>query len=429
MKRHHKAWLVSAIYRKSLVCALISLVLCGFWPQLVIASPNSGGSTNIDQLPTEVWKSLENQAAAMRKITLAYSEVESDFFSLPITNYVYIDENRIYLRKVYSYLKHQNIGRLMSHEGAFDGIYFYSDDRHWTDQGRTNSVLVKYLPSDKTDPELSSLVSLEYLKTLNFYVPDTISDFEGFSSVESRVLRDMAESDSTEVKQEGEMLRVTVHIPDPLVLRARATDLTELRSRMEHQHAAPNYILNRINALQEMANMDKWHAVSFLLDPKYGYAAVKAEEFAPTGQKTTSIDSDQWQYFGSAKIWLPRQSVVSSYLDDPYLYVDFSNAPSFLTTDTLNNVSFTLPTNAAFTLAYDEPGAYFVDRTTPQAGTNIGHQVDYTIGPNTNVLLGAISDVLGTSNRRPNIFFVIVLSILAILPLSLLMISRGKRKK
>jgi hypothetical protein len=433
MKKPYKLKFSFKICNKSLACALILFALVAVCLQSVGAFPITTGSSNIDQLPPNVWESLERGAAAMGKVTLTYSEVQSKLpsassTSLPTSTYLCIDQNHIFLRAVYSYLKGQNLGRPIMHEDAFDGVYFYYGTRYLIKPEYTNSILVKYLPSDHTDPEISARIFTEYLKTANFYVPDCIADFQSFSAVESRVLHDILESDSTEVKQEGEMLLVTVHIPDPLVLRARAVNLDEYRKKMEHMHMAPDQILKEADILQQMANMDKWHTVTFLLDPKYGYAAVKSEEFAPTGQKTASIDSDRWQYFESANVWLPRRSVESFYTDR-FLYAAFSNSPSLLITDTLNDVSFTIATNIVFALAYNEPGAYFADRTTPEAKTNVGHQVDYTVAANTNLLRGAVSDVSQNMNRRPDIFWDCIFSILAVLPLIFIFISRKKALK
>jgi hypothetical protein len=161
------------------------------------------------------------------------------------------------------------------------------------------------------------------------------------------------------------------------------------------------------------------------LDPNYGHAVVKSEEFAPTGQKTTSINCDEWQYFESAEVWLPRRSVVSFYAYWQ-LYANFSDAPGRLITDTLIDLNFTLPTNPVFYLAYNDPGDFFSDRTTPQAGKTIGHQVNYTVGANSNALVQGIGEF--PIRRRPSVFWTCVLTMLAILPGILIMISHRKQK-
>lgn len=417
------------IHNKSLGSALIVFVLVAVCLQSEAAIPIANGSTNIDRLPPNVWESLEKQAAAMSKITLTYSEVQTQqpsagpFSFPPTSNYLYFNKNCVYSRTVYSYLKDQNLGRPILHEDAFDGIYYYDGNRNFMGPGDTNSILVKYLPSDKTDPEISSPVRFQYLKSAHFYVPDTIAGFVGFSAVESLVLHDMAQSDATQVKQEGEMLRVTVHIPDPLVLAARAVNLQTLKDNLEQSHVAPNDILKQIDGLKQMANMDKWHTVTFWLHPKYGYAVVKSEEFAPTGQKTISTDCDQWEYFESAKVWLPRHSVVSLFYGGFQVYEEFSDAPIYLITDTLIDASFTLPQYPVFSLAYNEPGSYFSDRSTSQAAANVRHQVNYTMAANSNVIAGIVSDVSRNMNHRPSILWDCIFAILAILPLILFIIS------
>jgi hypothetical protein len=424
MKRPHRSQSFWELYNnKLLVCAFTLFIVVAGCLQSVGAIPLTNNSTNTDRLPPNILATLEKQAAAMSKVTLTYSEIQSGQ-PLPTTNYLYIDENRIYSQTIYSYLKDQNLRRPILHEDAFDGTYFYSGTRNLVEQGKTNLVLVKYLPSDDTDPEISNFIRpFEYLQFANFYVPDSIAHFQGFGAVGSLVLHDILESDSTQVKQEGEMLRVTTHIIDPLVLRARETDLEALRKQMEATHVPSDQILKRIDALQRMANMDKWHTVTFSLDPKYGYAVVKSEEFAPTGQKTASTYADQWQYFESAKIWLPMH-VVASFYTSRYFYAAFSSDPSLVITCTLNEVNFALPKNAVFDVAYNEPGAYFSDRSTPQARSNRQHQVNYTMAANGKSLRGIISNL--SENRRPNVLLDCIILILAILPLLLFFISRRK---
>jgi hypothetical protein len=392
---------------------------------IVYAQTNISQNSNSEML-TNIQVQLEKQAAAMATIHLEYSETQTgedvpSYYGGTTTYSTYFDANRFYLRTIYLY--NNRSGKHTIHEDAFDGTFFYYGDPE-RDFGPPG-ILTKYLPSDITDPERSQSIYFRYFEAAGFYPPQSIADLNASSYIQSLVLHYIKESDSTTIEKKGENLYVTVYVPDPLIVRAQATDLEKQRETLRPLRNGTNWINKEIETLKEMKTLIPRRTVKFVLDSKHGYGVVERDDFTASGQKIVHVQSDKWKYYETADVWLPNRCI-ESYYTGRFAYTEFSDQPRLTVMFELNHVDFGPQTNAQFALNYDKPRSLIVDRTTPEAQENPDHKVTYTVAANGTLLRGVALNVLPEMNRARHWFWICVFLVLLGLPLIVFLIQHWR---
>ena len=350
----------------------------------------SGGEPAGSALPTGVHEQLQRNATAMRSIHLEYTVATAGPAVVddpgPARFSSHFEGHRFY-QLIRRPLKAKR--RMQVHENAFDGRIFYFGNLD-VDSLDHPAELTKYLAEDATDPDYQvSLFQFPYLDAAGFYVPDDIAGLNSFSSIESLVLHHVNESDSTQVEKLGENLFVALRVKDPEVLRAQAIDLEERRKLLEAGPNSPNSISREIERLRRLQSAPPSRKVTFVLDPKRGYAVIEREEFNSAGSRTMRVQSYRWKYYEPGGVWLPERCGVFSYFDDPSSGGS-SNERYLQFTSEIRRIDFGIQTNLQFALHYKQPGTKVRDRTTPEARANRYHQVSYTVAANGNLLRGSV---------------------------------------
>jgi hypothetical protein len=376
-------------------------------------------STNL-AFPSDLYEPLERQAAAMKRFQMDYSELKagegvSSHYLGPTMYSLRFDANHFKIRV--EELDGSDQSRII-HEDAFDGETFYSGDTYRPLSENRPATLTTYSPGDATDEEeLREIFSAysSYLETAGFYLPLRILDLNGFRALQSLVLHEANEGDSTKVERVGGQIRISVHTLDPLVLRARSIDLGNFRKGMELRRFPATTILENISAMKEMQDMDKWHTVIFTLDPTRGYAVLARDDFAPTGQMAVHVETEQWKYFETVGVWLPGKCV-KSYYTGRFLYSGFSNQPRSTVTYELKRVEFGIQKNEPFTVNYRTPRATVIDRSTPGALKTPGHIIVYTVSPDGTLLRNAAGVVVKDMGQKRRFVWIAIFSVLLCIP-------------
>jgi hypothetical protein len=216
-----------------------------------------------------------------------------------------------------------------------------------------------------------------YLDAAGFYTPCSIADLEGFGAIQPLVLHYLRESEATIVQPTNEMLLVTFRVPDRVLASARDVDLEQRRKVLQSGRNSPEAVDREIENLRKMQGATPKRIITFILDPKYGYAPVGREERTPAGQRIVRIRSGLWKQYAPAGIWLPGQCV-ASYYTNPFALTDFADEPRLTVTLDLNRIEFRPKKAGSFVLDYRTPGTLIVDRSSPEARQAPSHQVLYT---------------------------------------------------
>ena len=391
---------------KSWVAALV-LGLLAFTVADSLHAQQSAAEAVETRLPPDVGEQLEKQAATMAAAHLEFSEEQAgagveSFYGGPTIYSAYFDANRFYLRTEMHY---PGESKRRVHEDAFDGNIFYYGDPDRSDR-TTPAILKKYMPGDATDSEQSTPIYFRYFEAAGFYPPQCIGDLAALHSIESLVLQYINLSESTKVEKEGGNLTVTVHIPDPLLVRAQAVNLEMRRKSLllatrngRDSGNEPEWVVKELSALKKMQSMVPKRTVRFVLDPKRGYGVVEREDLSAEGRRIVLVQAYKWRYYEDAGIWLPNRCV-ESYYTGRLALTEFYDRPHLTVTFQLNRVKFGHRENIPFALDYKKSGSLIVDRSTPEAQKEPGHEVVYTVAANGHLLRGSAIDVLNEMNRR-----------------------------
>jgi hypothetical protein len=413
-KRHGALWFIT-------LTILLVLMSC---PGLVYCQTRVGVVTNRD-LPPEVYTQLRKQVAAMVRVHLQYRETQAgidvpNYYGGPTSYSVYFDSGHFYLKIEYLYSNQK--GKRTVHEDAFDGhVFYYGDpDRHFGPP----CIVTKYVPSDATDPERFTVIyGFEYLEAAGFYPPHTIADINVSPYIQSLVLHDVEESDSTSVKTEGGDLCITTQIPDSLVERARAINLEQERESLESLRNGPDWVSRQIETLKKMQGFPLKRTVTFVLDPKRGYGVVERTDFTGTGQEIVHVQCSEWKYYEPEGVWLPGKCV-ESYFTGRFEYTGFSDQPRLTVTYELNHADFETHSDVQFALNYPQPRSLIVDRTTPDAIKSPDHKVTYTVAADGTLLRGVALTVLPEVSPGRRLFWMCVYLIIAAIPPTLFFIHK-----
>ena len=372
----------------------------------IYAQPAAGEVATNTDLPPEVRAELEKQTAAMKAIYFNFDEkrLETDAEHPPGTaTYSAYFEGKLFYYHRHAVSFQNEKQTVQDSDWAFNGTVLSVGEPKQS-MGSSHAYFVKYLVADTTEPLRASpapLARFPPLKATGFYAPEHLSEIERFSGVQPLVLHYFEQSDSTKVEKEGENLRVTAVIKDLF--------FTPQKNR------------------RTLATTPE-RSISFLLDSKRGYGVVEREERLAAGQLIVRIQSEDWKYYDSVGIWLPKRCV-SSYYTDPYNLDEFFNSPIFTITEQLNRVEFghqdvlfDLDSYSDYRLA----GTFVDERTTVEARKARNHVVTYVIAANGKLLRQSAESIM---SRRRLFRYFLVFVILALPPIILFFQHRRKRTK
>lgn len=381
------------------------------------AQPGASVVAGDADLPAEVREQLDRQALAMGLVYIEFTESEfnADLVDSggPTTYFVYC-EGRLFYNRWERLLKG---GSKYSTEVAFDGKILYVGD------AATPRVLSKFLVTDSTDPDRTKRKCLfPYLDGAGFYVPVRISEVQQFSSPEPLLLHYLRQSKSTRVVHTDGSLRISVRVPDNLLVAVRETNLHDYQKNREALGFAAEVIAREIAWYKRLRNLTPERNITFLLDAKHGYGVAEREEWTIEGQRILRTQSEDWKYYEVAGIWLPSRCA-TFYYSPPLFYERFSDHPVVTNTTELKLVEFGRK-GIPLALDYTEPGAIIEDRTIAEARGRPTHRVMYTVAANGKQLRQAAENVM--SHRR---FLRICIITVAVLPIILFFRNRRKTRQ
>ena len=199
---------------------------------------NDGNSSKTN-LPVEVQALLNNQMRAMKHVYLEFSE-KWEGIGTNANNYrgsnnqaIWFEANRFYVRKSNGPdpLVPKALRRI--EEFAFDGDLFYVGNFEEETERPDYRVLIKYLVSDKGDPERNQLMlTFPYFDAAGFYAPQRISDMEEFSGIETLVLRSLGQAITSQVQLSNNSLRLTARVPDRYLNEMREANLVKVQKEL-----------------------------------------------------------------------------------------------------------------------------------------------------------------------------------------------------
>ena len=249
-------------------------------------------------------------------------------------------------------------------ERAFDGTVAYAADpqQHFGENLR-KAMIMKYLVADTSDDDRrKTLFEFPYLNYAGYYVPEFLSQLETFRSVRPLVLLYSDQGDNLQLNVSNGVTRITLVTTDLILNMRDATQPSWVRQYLG-DHASPK------------------RKIMALLDASYNYAQTERDEWTESGQHIVHVECRNFKLYKEGNIWLPKVTV-AVYYTDPYRLSEFFDEPIKVVTNRLVFIDFKrrdAPFSLASTPAYRAAGTIVLDRTVPEARSNLDHQVIYTI--------------------------------------------------
>ncbi len=361
-------------------------------------------------LPSSVEQSLRRVADAMGIVQFEYSVTRS-FKNRPATATNSYDArfggNRFFQRIS---CKLDN-GESAVHEEAYDGELFYFGDPERPAGSRNPAFVTKYMATNKFDPDYyrTDLFGFPYLQMAGLFVPQRIADLNS-KFLDSEVLHDVMIGDIQEVKPTGDLLYISIVIPDRVLEGARHLDMDRERSDLEDQHLDRDTIERRLRRLEAMRSAPPKRLVKFTLDPSRQYGTVRREERTLKGDRISLLECSGWKLYTEKNLWLPTVCELQYYTGENTLF-EFSDQPLQTVTTELTSVSFSNIAPSGFALDYKQPGTLIDDRTDPEK------PVTYEIPAGSITLKNAAKGVMHDlgSNRASKWFWLNIIIVTAII--------------
>lgn len=384
-------------------------------------------------LPADARIALEKAAKALQNVTVEFTELEVDpdvGRSVSPTDYKATFHRNLFY--IHSKRVSRDHGKTSSYtqEVAHDGNLLYVGHPLLPDEPKP-AGLTRYMVSDVADPvRTKRRWSVSYLDAAGFYIPVRITELDTFTSVEPLLLHFLKESQSTQIERENQYLRVTVRVADRHLIAAHQTDLERFGKYRRAFDASPQSITNELELYTQWRSLDTNCIVSFLLDPKYGYASIEREERLADGTRTLKVNTEGWKRYKDADIWMPDRCNVYFYAPR-YSYRDFSDVPVVTNITSMSRISFAKTDTPTFALKYNQPGTVVEDRAVIEAQSSPKHQVLYTVAADGVLLRGVAVDVARELSTAQKTVWAIGVVVLLALPLLTLLYKRfsGKRNK
>jgi hypothetical protein len=417
---------ISNAFRNIKICSSELILMVTLYVAQSYAQNLAFGPTNT--LPAELQAQLERQTAALKAFSVEYDEMpwspkEGNF--MVRSHAVTFDGPRFYQSSHTTPTRAEIKMINLDSENAFDGQFVYSGSPSDPSLKRPGT-LIKYLPSDSTDPaRLNTLFLFPYLDEAGFYVPMYLHEFGQFSGIEPLILHYLKESESTQITTVGADIQVSVRVKDVSVAIVRQITPKDVQEQMG----------TGTQAYQELARVKRFQAmeprrnVTFLLDPQVGFNAIKREEFTADGKLIRRIECRDWKYYASADVWLPGLCTVSNYTN-PHNLDTFSDEPISASEERLKNVRFGSQ-DVVFSLdrhpSYLGAGTMIADRSLPEARLRISHTVGFVLAGDGKLLRASSASAMSEMQERHSRFSIVTaIIILLFMPFIFLWIFRKK---
>jgi hypothetical protein len=419
----------------------LALMLTGICPPArAPASPGPDkppGPAGGPVLPLKARVQLQRLAAAVNLARVEWSEADSGedwsgVYSGPARFAVRFDWGKFRVRVASTYAKGYGPGLKGGKsvgEVSFDGRFLYLGD---PDYGvRTQpAVLMKHDPWSETDPErLKQRIYLDYLELAGFHAPECPADLAFRPLFSSLALYFSDAGDLTKAEAQGEDLRLTFQVPDPILLRARAANLSRERDRLSRLRNGPKYATKQMQDLKKMRTMLPERVVSLFLDPKRGYAVIEREDSTPGGKLIFRARSDHWRFYSKGGIWLPGR-IVQEFYANRWELRDFSDHARLTAVYRLLNAEFGRNEHTQFNLLaeYKKPATAVCDYTAPGANTAYDGYISYYVDADGKLTRRSVFQILAEVHDWSGLSrtVAIILAVLA-LPLMVFALMRSIR--
>ncbi|HEV2208861.1 MAG TPA: hypothetical protein VG167_08800 [Verrucomicrobiae bacterium] len=389
----------------------------------ILGGAGLASTVTAETLPLAALTGLKRQSDSLRRIYVVYSETQAgsdvpDYYGGSTLQTAYFDDERFY---VLSRLHYKQEDEYQTNEYAYDGTYFYSGNKSY-------HMLVKYLPTDDSDPQRLDAIYIHYFAEAGFYVPQSIQEASKSGDIESLVLHCLETGHLISAEERDGQLRVAIEIPDPEVVNAQAIDLERERQRLSKLRNGPSYAEQRIAELRLMQTMPPRRKVVFWLDPARGYGVVAREEYTASEQLILRVTAADWLQFTDVGVWLP-QTCTASYYADRFALRNFSDTTRLTVTYRVRHMDFSSHEGIVFDLGktYVLPGTQVFDRSTLLARARPDHAVVYHVAADGRLLGGAAIKASSEMGRRSIYVFVALIVLLSLPPVLVFVRHRRSR--
>jgi len=308
-------------------------------------------------LPDAVVLQLRRQATALRTSHLEFTRTRVEANEVArLENYAVESDGARFTQQIET-LSPSTGSSLQIIQDSFDGssLFYYGNPKNPEATGvlaRMPDKLMIHSVTDAKSPDYAKLMArFSYLNAAGIYAPEYLDEMVGFSGFESLVLRYIAHGTNAVIHESADGIEVSVQVPDVVLMRQWGGKPSE-------------------------------RAVSFLLDPKHGYAVARRDEKTSAGERIVRIEAHDWEHFVDADIWLPR-TCIASYYTEPFKLEQFWARPILVATQHLESVTFghqDFTSDLRKVPPYQDSGSVIIDRSLPEALTNHDHQVIFIVG-------------------------------------------------
>lgn len=385
--------------------------LAGAW-----ASPNDIVQRNEAALPAEVREHLEKQRTALRLLYIEYEQtVFVNNLESTSTNSVCFQGNRFFIKN-----------------GDQDSEVSFDGDVMWTAESRPTHVMLRKTSLTNTARLTELYWKLPYFEAAGIYCPMYPWELGQSSFLEPAALKFVENSDSTEIVQEGANLRVTCYVDDWVLVNIQKTNLETFRKTLENSPTGSESISNQLDILERAQKLIPKRKISMLLDSKHGYALAERADWTADGQLIARFNSEEWEYFEQAGLWLPGRCLVS-YFTKPYLLDKFSAEPVRKLVVNLKSAEFA-ERKIEFTLSkapkYTVGGTILLDDGfTTTTGNGLKTPVMLTVTADGRLLQKSASLAQGEISTGMRRLWISILLFIVFLPVLLFLLWRSRVKE
>lgn len=355
----------------------------------------------LSELPPQVRAQIERQKAAMSSVHITATEFIEDpeliYQGGSTTGDIYITDNQFRIHKLA--LSKSGLPEEETDE-SFDGTIAYTGALGQSPRAR--SIVTKSLVADETDLYRTFLSwDYRYLDFAGYYVPTRIYELTNFSGIEPLALDYLRNSTNTQVRSEGSNYRITTRVPDPVLMAARAMNLSQYKAWLLYRHSDAEFIKKEIAMYEVLRNLDPQRKVTFLLDSEHGYMVSERDEWNASGERIVSIRSEKWRQLREKDMWLPNRCKALIYGN--VQLNKFSKNPLSTITCDLNQIVFSFGP-VAFDLTrdanYAKAGTAIVDRTLAESRVRTNHQIAYSIAASGRLLRTSADNIKSETQIR-----------------------------
>lgn len=337
-------------------------------------------------LPSECRIALGNLPDEMRVFHCEYTETLSGigvpaWYIRPIHYSLTVNGGNLYLRTSGHYLDGLGKEYSATYECAFDGERVYYGDQDHDPARQRYAMLSVYDPLSKSDPQREREIYAWYPEAAGVWLPGTVAEFGEFRGSVSEVIHLERQAHSGNVEwEDGGFLRVSLHVPDPIVTRLRRIDLSRQRKRLElNRQEGKESIDRQIEAIGAAQRLAPLRTVVFRLDSKIGFAVSERTDLLEGGRVFRRVKNRKFEQPTGCRIWMPMESEVI-YFGDRHKIGEVHEAAQLIATYRVGRVSLREPDSMSYSLDYsDKAGSFLFDRSSSEAQRMPDHEVMYQV--------------------------------------------------